>query len=100
MLGCRAQLGDVGSSLEGETAKLSILYLETALEQINATALLPDKILFQVPAVLMAFRVCFDSPAGSCPKKSMVVSLRHFPVLREAEAGIAVWEGDVCSAKG
>lgn len=59
-------------------AKLSILYLETALEQINATALLPDKILFQVPLALMAFRGCFNSPAGSCPKKHANISQAPF----------------------
>lgn len=64
-----AQLRGTGSSLQEETAKLNILYLETALEQINATALLPDKILFQVPVVLMAFSSCFDSSVGSFPKK-------------------------------
>jgi len=86
--------------LQGATAKLSILYLEAALEQMNATASLPEKILFQVPAVLMAFRICFDSPASSYLKKSTVVSLWHFHVLREVRAGIAVWEGDVCFAEG
>lgn len=76
--GQRAQLGNTGSLCSVLLTKLNILYLETALEQINATALLPDKILFQVPVVLMAFSGCFDSSAGSCPKKHIVISQAFF----------------------
>lgn len=79
-------------------AKLNILYLETALEQINSTALLPDKTLCQVPVVLMAFKRLFGSISWLLPKKAHQYLAGPF-LQREARAGAAVREGDVCSAK-
>lgn len=57
-----------------ERAKLNILSVEAALEQIKAAALLPDKTLLQAPVVLMAFSGCSDSSAGACPEMHMGIS--------------------------